>query len=86
MEKTFEEYYPSLVINVKEIVIHSLDPNHGHMKCININNGEFEALVHKGMVNCIKPSKTYRFFYYLPEITDSHIKVISFKIDNSMPV
>ena len=86
MKKTFEEYYPSLVINVRSITIDPLDDNNGYMRKIDINSGEFEALVHEGMVRLIKSSKTYRFFYFLPETTDQYIKIISFKIDSSMPV
>lgn len=86
MEKTFEEYYPSLIINVRTISIGDLNDDMSSMKIVSINNGDFEAMVHEGMVNLIRTSKTYRFFYFVPETTDQYIKIISFKIDSGMSV
>lgn len=71
---SFENSYPYVLINAKIVDIQDLTKN---MKKIVINDGDFEASIHKGLARTIKPGTFYKLYYPIPDENDEYLNIIS---------
>lgn len=79
VECAFKDQHPSFKISVVDVKLSQMPEDYSNGKnfrLININNGEFEAVVHYGIANMIKASKKYEIWFKYRQFDQRYIDLL----------